>query len=125
MCDSQGKDANGGGTVLCVGHINHIKLRFRSSSSTICDISGFSRVVLRADMTALLSQIRVPTLLLTPARSSLTPLHEQVKVRDTIPGAQMAVIDGRGHELYVDEPEACTAALVKFLRSLEYVVSSE
>ena len=32
MCDLQGKDANGGGTVLCVGHINHIKLRFRSSS---------------------------------------------------------------------------------------------
>ena len=119
MCDLQGKDANGGGTVLCVGHINHIKLRFRSSSFTICDISGFSRIVLRADMTALLLQIRVPTLLLAPARSSFTPLPEQVKVRDTIPDARIAVIDGRGHEIDVDEPEACTAALLKFLRSLE------
>jgi pimeloyl-ACP methyl ester carboxylesterase len=52
-------------------------------------------------------------------------LHEQVKVRDTIPGARIAVIDGRGHEIYVDEPEACTAALLKFLRSLESVVGSE
>jgi len=33
-----------------------------------------------ADVTALLPQIRVPTLLLAPARSSFTPLHEQVKV---------------------------------------------
>jgi hypothetical protein len=48
-----------------------------------------------------------------------------VKLRDTIPGAQIAVIDGRGHEIYVDEPEAGTAALLKFLRSLEYVVSDE
>jgi len=29
------------------------------------------------------------------------------------------VIDGRGHEIYVDEPEACSDALLKFLRSLE------
>jgi pimeloyl-ACP methyl ester carboxylesterase len=72
-----------------------------------------------ADVTALLPQIRVPTLLLTPAQSSFTPVHEQVKVRDTIPGAQIAIIDGHGHEISVDEPEACTAALVKFLRSLE------
>ena len=70
-------------------------------------------------MTALLLQIRVPTLLLAPARSSFTPLPEQVKVRDTIPDARIAVIDGRGHEIDVDEPEACTAALLKFLRSLE------
>ena len=70
-------------------------------------------------MTALLPQIRVPTLLLAPARSSFTPLHEQVKVHDTIPGAQIAVIDGRRHEIYVDEPEACTEALLKFLRLLE------
>ncbi|MGE0822850.1 MAG: alpha/beta fold hydrolase [Candidatus Binatia bacterium] len=72
-----------------------------------------------ANVTALLPQIRVPTLLLSPARSSFTPLHEQVKVRDTIPGVQIAVIDGRGHEIYVDELEVCTAALLKFLRSLE------
>ena len=82
-------------------------------------MQGFSRMVPGADVTDLLPQIRVPTLLLAPARSSFTPLHEQVKVRDTIPGAQIAVIDGRGHEIYVDEPEACTTALLKFLRSLK------
>jgi pimeloyl-ACP methyl ester carboxylesterase len=45
-------------------------------------------------------------------------LAEQVGVRDAIPGARLAVIEGRGHEIYVDEPEECTNALLKFLRSL-------
>jgi len=82
-------------------------------------MQGFSRMVPGADVTDLLPQIRVLTLLLAPARSSFAPLSEQVKIRDTISGAQIAMIDGRGHEIYVDEPEACTAALLKFLRSLE------
>jgi hypothetical protein len=73
-------------------------------------MQGFNRMVPGADVTALL---------LVPARSSFTPLSEQVKVRDTIPGAQIAVIDGRGHEIDGDEPEACTTALLRFLRSLE------
>jgi len=41
-----------------------------------------------------------------------------VRVRDTIPGARLAVIEGPGHEIYVDEPEECLNALLKFLRSL-------
>jgi hypothetical protein len=55
-------------------------------------------MVPRADVTALLPQIRVPTLLLAPAHG-FSSLQEQVKVRDTIPGARIAVIDGRRHEI--------------------------
>ena len=62
---------------------------------------------------------RVPTLVLAPARSPLTPLTEQVLIRDSIPGARIAVIEGRGHEIYVDDPEGCITALLKFLRSLD------
>ena len=57
-----------------------------------------------------------------PPGASPEQLHSLARASegaDTIPGAQMAVIDGRGHELDVDEPEACIAALLKFLRSLE------
>jgi hypothetical protein len=81
-------------------------------------MQGFSRMVPGADVTALLPQIRVPTLLLAPAHGC-SSLQEPVKVRDTIPGVRIAVIDGRGQEIYVDEPEACTAAPLNFLRSLE------
>jgi pimeloyl-ACP methyl ester carboxylesterase len=38
-------------------------------------------------------------------------------IRDSIPGARIAVVEGRGHEIYVDEPEVCISALLKFLRA--------
>jgi len=38
-------------------------------------------------------------------------------MRDAIPGARIAVIDGKGHEIYVDEAAACAAAVLKFIRN--------
>jgi pimeloyl-ACP methyl ester carboxylesterase len=69
------------------------------------------------NITPLLSQVKVPTLVLAPARSPLTPLSEQVMIRDSIPGARIAVIEGHSHEIYVDDPDACISALLRFLRS--------
>lgn len=81
-------------------------------------LQGLCRLVPSVDITPLLPQVKVPTLVLAPARSPLTPLTEQVMIRDSIPGARIAVIEGRGHEIYVDDPEGCISALLKFLRSL-------
>ena len=82
-------------------------------------LQGLCRLVPSVDITPLLPQVKVPTLVLAPARSPLTPLTEQVLIRDSIPGARIAVIEGRGHEIYVDDPEGCITALLKFLRSLD------
>jgi pimeloyl-ACP methyl ester carboxylesterase len=68
-------------------------------------------------MTPLRSQVTVPTLVLAPATSRVTPLSDQVKIRDSIPGARIALVEGRSHEIYVDAPEACISALLKFLGS--------
>jgi pimeloyl-ACP methyl ester carboxylesterase len=81
-------------------------------------LQGLCRLVPSVDITPLLPQVKVPTLVLAPASSPLTPLTEQILIRDSIPGAQIAVIAGRGHEIYVDDPEGCIAALSKFLRGL-------
>ena len=62
--------------------------------------------------------MKAPALLLAPAESPVTPLTEQVMMRDKIPDARIAVIEGRGREIYVDDPEACVAALRKFLSTL-------
>jgi pimeloyl-ACP methyl ester carboxylesterase len=80
-------------------------------------LQGLCRMVPSVNITPLLSQVKVPTLVLAPARSPITPLSEQVMIRDSIPGARIAVVEGRGHEIYVDEPEACISALLKFLRA--------
>jgi pimeloyl-ACP methyl ester carboxylesterase len=81
-------------------------------------LQGLCRMVPSVDITPLLPQVRVPTLVLAPARSPISPLSEQVMIRDSIPGARIAVVEGRGHEIYVDDPAACIAALVGFLATL-------
>jgi pimeloyl-ACP methyl ester carboxylesterase len=81
-------------------------------------LQGLCRLVPSVNISLLLPQVRVPTLLLAPARSPITPLTEQVMMRDSIPGAHLAVIEGRGHEIYVDDPDACLTAVEKFLSQL-------
>ncbi len=80
-------------------------------------LQGLCRMVPSVDITPLLKEVKVPTLVLAPARSPLTPMTEQVMIRDSIPGARIAVVEGRGHETYVDDPDACIAAILKFIRS--------
>jgi pimeloyl-ACP methyl ester carboxylesterase len=80
-------------------------------------LQGLCRAVPTVDVAPLLPQIKVPTLLLAPANSAFEPLKGQVAMRDAIPGARIAVIDGKGHEIYVDQAEACAAALLKFINS--------
>jgi len=40
-------------------------------------------------------------------------------LRTSIPNARIAVVEGPGHEIYVDEPDECINALLKFLQSLK------
>ena len=81
-------------------------------------LQGLCRAVPSVDVAPLLPQIRVPTLILAPANSTYEPLKGQVAMRDQIPGASIAVIDGKGHEIYADRAEACAAAVLKFIESL-------
>jgi pimeloyl-ACP methyl ester carboxylesterase len=81
-------------------------------------LQGLCRAVPSVDVAPLLSQIKVPTLILAPATSAYEPLKAQVAMRDAIPGARIAVIDGKGHEIYADRAEASTAAVLKFIASL-------
>jgi pimeloyl-ACP methyl ester carboxylesterase len=82
-------------------------------------LQGITRTLDDADTTPLLPQIGVPTLILAPARSPITPLSDQLSMRTLIPGARIAVIEGPGHEIYVDEPKECIRAFMTFLRSFD------
>ncbi len=81
-------------------------------------LQGLCRAVPSVDVAPLLAQIKAPTLVLAPANSIYEPLKAQVAMRDVIPNARIAVIDGKGHEIYADQPEACAAAVLKFIGSL-------
>jgi len=67
------------------------------------------------DVTELLPQLEVPTLILAPADSPIAPLEVQVAMREGIPGSRLAVVESPSHELYVDRAEECIAALLTFI----------
>ena len=81
-------------------------------------LANLARLAATVNVESLLPEVRVPTLVLAPATSLISPLDEQVKIRRTIPNAQIAVIEGSWHEIYLDNPDACISALLSFIGSL-------
>ena len=83
-----------------------------------CDTEALCRLAdatPHVDVTRYVAEVRVPTLLLSPAQSALTPLADQLFLRTTIPDAQLELFEGRGHTVYQDEPARCIARLRRFL----------
>jgi pimeloyl-ACP methyl ester carboxylesterase len=76
------------------------------------------RAVRGFDVRPMLENVSVPTLVLAPTASALQPLATQVEIYEEIPNAQIATIDGGGHEIYLDRAEECTSAYLRFLHSL-------
>jgi len=76
---------------------------------------GYSRVVSTTDVTPMLAEVRVPTLILAPTKSAATPMAEQERIAAALPRADLVRIAGEGHEIYIDRPEECVSALRSFL----------
>jgi pimeloyl-ACP methyl ester carboxylesterase len=81
--------------------------------------AGLSGMAARPDSTALLELIDVPTLIIVGTEDRVTPPEEARKMAAAIPGAQLVEIDQGGHMAPMENPEAATAAIRKFLHELE------
>ncbi len=81
-------------------------------------LANLARLAATVNVEPQLPDVRVPTLILAPAKSPISPLEEQVKMRREIPNAQIATIEGSWHEIYFDDPEACISALLRFIGSV-------
>ncbi|KAI1611227.1 Alpha/Beta hydrolase protein [Exophiala viscosa] len=65
-----------------------------------------------------LKDIKIPVLILAPVNSAATKLEEQRGIKEAIPNAEMVVINGKGHEIYVEMAAECQDAVLKFLHGL-------
>jgi len=86
-----------------------------------CDAEALIRLseaTLHVDVSDLVSKVSVPTLVLAPAQSPLTSLEDQLRLRTEIPKAEIEVFEGRGHNIYLDEPRRCTQRLLRFIEGL-------
>lgn len=73
----------------------------------------------RPDSTAMLSTLRVPTLVVTGADDVLVPPVESEKLAAAIPGAVLKIIPGAGHLVAYEKPEEFNRALKDWLPSLK------
>ena len=72
----------------------------------------------RADSTATLREIRVPTLVVCGTEDAITPLAESEAMHQTIAGSRLEVIAKAGHLANLENPAAYNAALLEFLAGL-------
>jgi pimeloyl-ACP methyl ester carboxylesterase len=70
------------------------------------------------DITEAVAGIRVPALVVCGAEDKMTPPSLSQFIRDRIPGARLALIEGAGHFVMMENPEAFNATLTDFVNSL-------
>ena len=72
----------------------------------------------RPDVTPMLPQIQVPTLVLVGAEDAISSSAEMRTIADAIPNAEFVEIANAGHMTTMEQPEAVNEALVAFLKKL-------
>jgi len=72
--------------------------------------------LLSHDASALLAEVRVPTLVIAGERDLFTPVARSRELAERIPGAELLVVRGGTHAALVEQPELISLAVEKFLR---------
>jgi pimeloyl-ACP methyl ester carboxylesterase len=78
-------------------------------------VAGMIEMVAGVDITPLLPRINAPTLLISPARSSVSSLADQLSMGAEIPDARQAILDAEHHIAWF-EADRCAAETLKFIR---------
>ena len=65
-----------------------------------------------------LGEIRCPTLAICGTADRLTPPKYSTYLRDNIPAAQLVLIEGAGHMVMLEQPEAVSRAIADFTQSV-------
>jgi pimeloyl-ACP methyl ester carboxylesterase len=68
-----------------------------------------------ADLWPMVRRLKVPTLCMRGSESDIFTLDTATRMRDLIPGSQFVEIQGAGHSIPADAPEAFEKAVREFL----------
>jgi 3-oxoadipate enol-lactonase len=81
-------------------------------------IAALYAMASRPDSTPGLGKIKVPTLIINGTEDAIIPAAEADTLHSNIKGSKHIAIEGAGHMLMLEEPEAFNGALQAFLRGL-------
>ena len=84
----------------------------KTSAPVVLALQG---CLLAADLTPLLSEIHVRTLILAATQDEITPLDVQELMAQRMPRATLEVFDGVGHNMKVEIPEILAARTLDFI----------
>jgi len=73
----------------------------------------------RPDSHADLRTVRAPTLIACGREDGVTPLADHERMRDCVPGAQLEVFEQCGHLATIEQPEAATTLLTRWLAATQ------
>jgi len=96
--------------------LKELALKEMSATSPVVWIKDFSACK-RFDVTARLSEIQLPALILTGTGDLLTPLKYGRLLENGLPNARMIEIEGAGHMLMLEEPEIINKHIIDFVFS--------
>ncbi len=66
-----------------------------------------------------LGRVRAPTLIIGGTRDRMTPFRQSEELRDLIPGAQLMAVEGGGHMLLLEQPQAAADMVRGWLLAVE------
>ncbi len=88
----------------------------KTPASVVMALQG---CLLAEDLTPLLPEIDVPTLILAAAQDDITPLNGQELMAERIPSATLEVYEDVGHNMKVEIPDTLAARTLAFVESVD------
>ena len=92
--------------------------RLIKQQSPVAIRGAIHRMMHRPDSTALLAQVKIPTLVIAGEEDELIPIAEARAIAEAVTGATLVVIPRAGHLSNLEQPEAFNHALTAFLAGL-------
>ena len=89
--------------------------RYQRACSPASTARGLLAMSYRLDVSDLLAQVRVPTLVVHRDRDRAVPLAQAQALADGIPGAQLVVLRGRSHLPYIGDAHELVVTIRRFL----------
>jgi pimeloyl-ACP methyl ester carboxylesterase len=89
------------------------------SKTAASEVLALQGCLLAADLTSLLPDIPVPTLILAASQDDITPVEIQRLMAERMPNAQLELFDGVGHNMKVEIPDTLANRTRQFVRDVE------
>lgn len=112
----QAKETNEMGRFSGSGYLQWYEEMLRKHN--VEGVAKYCDFVANVDVSGLLEQIKVPTLIVAPTKSMASPLALNEEMARRISDSRLVIIPGVGHMVYIDEPEKTCSAILDWLKDL-------